>query len=175
MFVRLEKRGQYWECRNSYLIIVFRIRGSYTSFLYLFSVCVCKHCMSGGQRTICGSLFYPSTTWIPEIKFRLSLDGKHLYSLSHLTGPSFFFSSLYLIPLNSFPVWRARFSSVQYYIINTPYRPIAGSGLEQTETRNNCWLSGLLLVLWPWASLLIWVSVLSVQRDHIYSNSLLWE
>lgn len=118
---------------------------SHTSLILIFIQCAHANtaCMEVREQ------FMGVRAILSLLELRLLLGGKHLYSLSHLTGSSFF-SSLFLILesiLNYFPVQRARFSSGQYYLISIPYRLIAGSRLEQTGTRNNCCLSGLLVVL----------------------------
>lgn len=49
-------------------------------------MCVPWHAHAS-QRTICGNLFSPSTTWVVGTKEVISVDGECLYLLNHLERP----------------------------------------------------------------------------------------
>lgn len=48
---------------------------------------LCVRVPCGGEKTVCGSLFSPSTVRVLGIELRSSLGGQHLSLVSRLAGP----------------------------------------------------------------------------------------
>lgn len=75
----------------------------YMSFIYLVCICICvsvgahmPKCVCGSQRTTCSSLLAPYGPGGQTQVIRL--EGRHIYTLSHLTGRTYIiFSVTYVL------------------------------------------------------------------------------